>query len=661
MKKFLSVLLAVLMLVGTSSIMASAKEEETPLRAAAASKAAALASAPSLSSFSLTLPIYGGSTLGAGTVTTFTYGGKSVYYDLISFSAKKGDKLYMLLAAEFKPVLQLLDSSKKVLTTLSSAKSDSGIYYVEGESATLPAAGTYYIRVTQNTKAKGQYILLAAAHTRSLAFSPNKVTLENGLTYGIVADGDYDYQNNLKIDPLFYDGMDDLSYTSSNTSVATVVIFGAGGGTAQVRAVGPGTAVITAKSTNGKTSTLTVTVTQKVTSLDIVQSSLSIYQSRYKDITVNIYPANATDKSVTYTSSNPSVAVYSNGTILGVGIGTATITATSNNNSSAKASIPVTVTALPAGYAQFTRLAGGNRYQTAVEISKAGWTSESDTVVLASGANFADALSGVTFAAEVEAPILLTAGKETLEADVQTRLTALNPKTIYILGGLSAVSGEIEDSLKAKEGVEVIRLSGGNRYQTSAAVANEIVKQNGDVKPDTAIIATGANFADALAVGPYAALHNYPVLFVNNQVTIDVAVKEYLSTGVSNIIIVGGTSSVSEAIVNEITGLGVSGPITRLAGGNRYETGIQIVEKYKAEFGNDICVATGVSFPDALAGGVFAASKGLPILLTGPNSSFTTEGFKSYVAAKNPSTVYIFGGESTVPTKVVAEVVDAGK
>ena len=113
-----------------------------------------------------------------------------------------------------------------------------------------------------------------------------------------------------------------VTWSSSNTSVVTV----SGG---KVTAVGAGTATITAKA-GDKTATCAVTVSEKkvvVTGMTLSQSSLALKQGDTATLAATVNPSNATDKTVTWSSSNPSVATVSGGRVTAVAEGTATITA----------------------------------------------------------------------------------------------------------------------------------------------------------------------------------------------------------------------------------------------------------------------------------------------------------------------------------------------
>ena len=126
-----------------------------------------------------------------------------------------------------------------------------------------------------------------------------------------------------------------ITWSSSNTSVATVE-------NGVVTGKNQGTTTITAKSTNGKTATCKVTVNPiVVTSVSLNKSSMELNVGDSNTLTATISPSNATNKTVTWSSSNSSVASVSNGKITGVAEGTATITAKSNNGKTATCSVKV--------------------------------------------------------------------------------------------------------------------------------------------------------------------------------------------------------------------------------------------------------------------------------------------------------------------------------
>lgn len=160
--------------------------------------------------------------------------------------------------------------------------------------------------------------------------------------------------------------------------------------------------------------------------------------------------------------------------------------------------------------AQYTervvRLAGADRFDTGVVISKRLWAS-SAAVYIASGLDYPDALSGGALAALDGSPMLL-AGDGVLVDSVRAELQRLNPKRVVILGGTVAVNRAVQSEIAATvPNATITRLAGSNRYATSAAIAKA-----GGWRADRAYFAAGTNFPDALAGVPAAASYAAPLL-----------------------------------------------------------------------------------------------------------------------------------------------------
>lgn len=130
-----------------------------------------------------------------------------------------------------------------------------------------------------------------------------------------------------------------ISWSSDNETVATVSNSGV------VNAKNGGTAIITAKTSSGSTATCKVTViekTVKLTSIKIIADKTVVYVGSTLELNVITYPTDATDKSITWSSSNDSVATVSNnGVVTGIKSGSVTITATSSNGKESTIKIAV--------------------------------------------------------------------------------------------------------------------------------------------------------------------------------------------------------------------------------------------------------------------------------------------------------------------------------
>ena len=114
----------------------------------------------------------------------------------------------------------------------------------------------------------------------------------------------------------------EVTWSSSNTSVATVDASG------KVTAVKGGSAIITANA-GGKTATCYVTVTAKVTGVTLNKTEIALMEGESVTLTASVAPSYASNKEVTWSSSNTSVAtVDASGKVTAVKAGSATITVT---------------------------------------------------------------------------------------------------------------------------------------------------------------------------------------------------------------------------------------------------------------------------------------------------------------------------------------------
>ncbi|WP_226654591.1 alpha amylase N-terminal ig-like domain-containing protein [Guptibacillus hwajinpoensis] len=279
------------------------------------------------------------------------------------------------------------------------------------------------------------------------------------------------------------------------------------------------------------------------------------------------------------------------------------------------------------------RLFGDDRYATAVEISKEGWE-DADTVVIARGDNFADALAGAPLAYKVDAPILLTKEKG-LEKSVINEIKRLGAKKAIILGGTSAVPKFIAYQLEGLD-LKVKRIYGEDRFETAANIQASL-----GGSPDKAIVADGMNFPDALSAASFAAENGYPILFTKQDV-IPKATKVALRS-VDHTIVAGGEAVISKKVMGELPNA------TRYAGENRFGTAASIATELNPS--THVFVATGMDFADALTGSVLAAKQDAAMLLVKPNElpAETAEALKALKA----DTFTILGGESAVSEKVV--------
>jgi putative cell wall-binding protein len=229
-----------------------------------------------------------------------------------------------------------------------------------------------------------------------------------------------------------------------------------------------------------------------------------------------------------------------------------------------------------------TREGGADRYATAAQLFNtafgAGTGSHATTAVVASGVNYPDALSATYLAASNATGVLLT-DPNVLPSSTQQVLTNGYITTVYIVGGTAAVSQNVQNAIAALHvgnttvTLSVIRISGADRYATNGSV-----DLNGGVSASTgttAIIATGENYADALAAAPAIAKSKYPLILTPTASLGAAALSTINALGIKNVIILGGTSAVSTAVETSLTTDGVT-ILQRLAGADRTLTAQQI-------------------------------------------------------------------------------------
>ena len=294
-----------------------------------------------------------------------------------------------------------------------------------------------------------------------------------------------------------------------------------------------------------------------------------------------------------------------------------------------------------------SRVEGADRFVTSVALSQSTYPNTAPVVYIASGAAFPDALSAAPAAAAQGGPLLLTYPGE-IPASVADELRRLKPAKIVVVGGNAAVSPtvvqqlrEIQEYVGVPNNVHV--LAGADRFETSRMIA-----QYAFPGVRAAYLATGSSFPDALSAGAAAGSRRVPVVLVNsNNAYVDQPTAELL-WAMDDIAVVGGPAAIPASFVSSLSSLS-SNPIRRLAGDDRFLTSVAINDDaFPAS--TTAYLATGVSFPDALAGAAAAGVTKSPLYV-----SFTgcvPAAVKSSIIAKGASTVVLLGGEVALSQNV---------
>lgn len=198
-----------------------------------------------------------------------------------------------------------------------------------------------------------------------------------------------------------------------------------------------------------------------------------------------------------------------------------------------------------------------------------------------------------------------------------------------------------------------LRLDGANRF----VVASKIADNSWGNNAGTVILANYNAFADALSAAPLAYKYKGPILLTQKDFLTADAKKQIQEIMPSQVIIVGGTGSVSGNVVNDIRSINSNISVRRIGGADRFE----VSQKISSELGTPgtSIVANGLNFPDALAIAPYAARNGYPILLTQPNKlpSKTASALKSNKTTKT----IVVGGEASVSKSVADKLPNADR
>ena len=400
--------------------------------------------------------------------------------------------------------------------------------------------------------------------------------------------------------------------------------------------------------------TATATIAGKGEYTGSVNKTFTITARSVSGLTVTLDPANCTYNAK---AQKPAITVKFGSTVLSTPasytfayknnteVGTASVVITGVGNYTGTKTVNFKI------YPTYDRISGSNRYATAAAISSKSY-STADTVVIASGEKFADALAGVPLAKAYKSPILLTsAGSITNET--LSEITRLKAKTAIILGGTGAVSKNVEQKI-AEKGLKIDRIAGGTRFKTAALIAERLKEKTSSVRSVFCVYYDG--FADALSASSAAAIEGSPILYVNTSGTLDSCTKQFISQNQSTIqsaFVIGGTGVISDSMMTQITSAGGKNA-ARLSGSNRYETCVSVNSRFASLFKSpSICAATGKTFPDALSGGVFAALNNSPVFLADQTLSKTQQ---SYLKNKTFSKIYVLGGAGAVPNTMIQQI-----
>ena len=196
---------------------------------------------------------------------------------------------------------------------------------------------------------------------------------------------------------------------------------------------------------------------------------------------------------------------------------------------------------------------------------------------------------------------------------------------------------------------KVSRLAGSDRYTTAATISRSSYSPGVPV----VYVASGAGFADALAGAPPAAQAKGPILLTDAKSLTPVALEELKRLRPDRIVLLGGQGVISYELGVKLELMELA-PTYRNGGDDRYSTAVEISKATYPPGVSVVYVASGASFPDALAGAPVAGLKKGPILLSGRGALppvVTNE-----LRRLRPAKIVILGGTGVIDSRVASQL-----
>lgn len=304
----------------------------------------------------------------------------------------------------------------------------------------------------------------------------------------------------------------------------------------------------------------------------------------------------------------------------------------------------------PSPTGAFVRIAAADGATTdpvtqAVAVSSRLPDDSAPLAVLARVDDFADALAGSALGLGI-GPLLFTPSSGGLdprtEAELQRVLVDSGSPVVYIMGGTAAIPPAVDQRL-SDLGITSQRIAGAGREATAVQASLEVERLKADVSfvvRDFAFVAYGRDFPDAVAAGQMSARYGIPVLLTNTAGPLHPDTRtELRRLQPSQVFVLGGDAVISQAVVDDIAGLDL--PVTRLAGGSRVDTALEIAGVYLQELIRDldngaqippplpVAVNLRNNFNDVLAASLIGGNANLFLPLEAQDGSVVTASVKN--------------------------------
>jgi len=293
------------------------------------------------------------------------------------------------------------------------------------------------------------------------------------------------------------------------------------------------------------------------------------------------------------------------------------------------------------------RIDGRDRIETAINISKKNYDKAKSVIVVRHDL-FPDSMTASVLAKLKDAPILLNP-TDKLDSRVGDEIKRLGAEEVIIVGGQDSVSERVREDLKAYDADKnVERIAGTDRYGTSEMVAKRVVGITG--KKNTAVVASGQLFPDALSVGTFASREGYPILLVKKNLIPEEVERAIRDLDINKTYIAGGLDTISRLVEAKLPNV-----VERMAGKTRYETSVAIA-KSKFKDSKEAFIASGEEFADALVISPISGKYNLPTLLVSSRANGNQE-VKGYIKDSKINKLVAIGGHRYIPSSIIDSLV----
>jgi putative cell wall-binding protein len=219
-----------------------------------------------------------------------------------------------------------------------------------------------------------------------------------------------------------------------------------------------------------------------------------------------------------------------------------------------------------------------------------------------------------------------------------TELKRLAPAKIVVVGGPNVIADGVLTQLAAVQ-KNVQRIYGFDRFETSRQLAKYAFPS-----ATGAYFAGGLNFPDALSAASAASAGGQPVLLVTGYGPADAPTSAYVSSAkITSATVVGGANILAPSFDTSLRSAGVA--VTRIGGADRFDTS-HLVNSQRFTSAPTVYVASGIDFPDALAGAAMAGAAKAPLYLS-PSGCLPRAVGDDIVKLK-ASKVYFIGGTNAL-------------